>query len=98
MSRFAVIDIPDYTPDEKKVIFKRFSLPKVLKRLGMEESEITVKDEAVDVIVERFAGETGVRDLEQAAEHLCANALFRIETTGVDHVTYDREAAEELLG
>ena len=98
MSRFAVIDIPDYTPEEKKVIFKRFSLPKVLKRLGMEESEITVRDEAVDAIVERFAGETGVRDLEQAAEHLCANALFRIETTGVTHVTYDREAAEELLG
>ena len=27
MSRFAVIDIPDYTAEEKKVIFSRFSLP-----------------------------------------------------------------------
>ena len=31
MSRFAVIDIPDYTAEEKKVIFSRFSLPKVLR-------------------------------------------------------------------
>ena len=29
MSRFAVIDIPDYTPEEKKIIFSRFALPKV---------------------------------------------------------------------
>ena len=28
MSRFAVIDIPDYTPEEKKVIFSKFALPK----------------------------------------------------------------------
>ncbi len=31
MSRFAVIDIPDYTPEEKKVIFFQFALPKVFK-------------------------------------------------------------------
>ena len=36
MSRFAVIDIPDYTPEEKKIIFSRFALPKVLKRMGIE--------------------------------------------------------------
>ena len=29
MSRFAVIDIPDYTKEEKKIIFTKFSLPKV---------------------------------------------------------------------
>ena len=31
MSRFAVIDIPDYTPEEKKIIFSKFALPKVLE-------------------------------------------------------------------
>ena len=28
MSRFAVIDIPDYTAEEKKIISPRFALPK----------------------------------------------------------------------
>ena len=32
MSRFAVIEIPDYTPEEKKVIFSQYALPKVLKK------------------------------------------------------------------
>ena len=35
MSRFAVIDIPDYTKEEKKIIFSRFALPKVLKRMSV---------------------------------------------------------------
>ena len=39
MSRFAVIEIPDYTPEEKKIIFSRYALPKVLKRIGMKEKE-----------------------------------------------------------
>ena len=37
MSRFAVIDIPDYTAEEKKVIFSKFALRKVFDRMGMKE-------------------------------------------------------------
>ena len=37
MSRFAVIDIPDYTKEEKKIIFSRFALPKVLKRMSLKK-------------------------------------------------------------
>ena len=38
MSRFAVIDIPDYTKEEKKIIFSRFALPKVLKRMSPKKN------------------------------------------------------------
>ncbi len=97
MSRFCVIDIPDYSDEEKKKIFTDFSMPKILKRMGMRKEEITVTDEALDVIIDTFRGETGVRDLEQAAEHLCANALFQIETKGITSVVFDAEATKQLL-
>ena len=42
MSRFAVIDIPDYTDEEKKVIFQRFALRKVFERMGMKEEELSL--------------------------------------------------------
>ena len=51
MSRFAVIDIPDYTPEEKKAIFSKFALPKVLKRIGLHEGECIMTDEALDTAV-----------------------------------------------
>lgn len=97
MTRFAVIDIPDYTHEEKKAIFSRFSLPKVLSRMHLQPQECVVLPEAVDVIIERYADQPGCRDLEQAAEHLAANALYRIETTHVPSVTFTAQMTAELL-
>jgi ATP-dependent Lon protease len=98
MSRFAVIDIPDYTPEEKKVIFRKFSLPKILKRMSMREEECCITPEAVDVIIEKYADTTGIRDLEQAAEHIAANTLYQIEVHHVKQVVFDAERVLELLG
>ena len=97
MSRFAVIDIPDYTAEEKKVIFSRFSLPKVLKRMHMEDSECIITERALDAIIQRYSSTSGIRDLEQAAEHIAANALYQIEVNHVEKVEYTREMVEELL-
>ena len=76
MSRFAVIDIPDYTPEEKKIIFSRFALPKILKRMSLRQDECTVTDEGLDVIIELYSNTSGIRDLEQAAEHIAAIVLI----------------------
>lgn len=97
MSRFAVIELPDYTPEEKKIIFSKFALPKVLKRMGLKENECVVLEDALDAVVERFADTTGIRDLEQAAEHIAANALYQIEVNHVTEVVFDAEAVRELL-
>ena len=64
MSRFAVIDIPDYTPEEKKAIFSKFALPKVLKRIGLREGECIMTDDALDAVIDIFSDTTGIRDLE----------------------------------
>ena len=97
MSRFAVIDIPDYTPEEKKIIFSRFALPKILKRIGLKENECVVTADGLDRIVAQYADTTGIRDLEQAAEHLAANALYRIEVDGVKQVVFDADEVQKLF-
>ena len=97
MSRFAVIDIPDYTPEEKKIIFSQFALPKVLNRMSLKEEECVVTDEALDAVIKKYENTTGIRDLEQAAEHLAAHALYRIEVDHVSNVEYTAEMVEELL-
>ena len=97
MTRFAVIDIPDYTKEEKKTIFLQFSLPKILRRLEMQPTECVVTEEAAEAIVDYFKDQPGIRDLEQAAERLAANALYQIETQGVTKVTFDAETSLGLL-
>ena len=96
MSRFAVIDIPDYTSEEKKIIFSRFALPRVLKRMSLKPEECVVMEDALDVIVDRYKETSGIRDLEQVAEHIAANALYQIEVDKVSGVVFDREAVLRL--
>ena len=97
MSRFAVIDIPDYTKEEKKIIFSRFALPKVLKRMSLKKEECIVTEEGLEVVMDIFAHTSGIRDLEQAAEHIAANALYQIEVNHVASVSFDGTMVRELL-
>ena len=97
MSRFAVIDIPDYTSEEKKIIFSKFALPKVLKRMSLKENECIMTDEALDEVIEIYKNTSGIRDLEQAAEHIAANALYQIEVNDVDSVEFNAKMIRELL-
>ena len=97
LSRFAVIDIPDYTRDEKETIFSQFSLPKVLKRIGLHKEECVVLDDGLDAVLDIFKDTTGIRDLEQAAEHLAAHALYEIEVNHVTSVTYNADMVHELF-
>jgi len=97
MSRFAVIEIPDYTPEEKKIIFSKFALPKVLKRMGLHEHECVVPDDALDVVIAQFDGTSGIRALEQAAEHIAANALYQLEVNHLTEVVFTPEMVENLL-
>ena len=95
MSRFAVIDIPDYTSEEKKIIFSKFALPKVLKRMSLKENECIMTDEALDEVIEIYKNTSGIRDLEQAAEHIAANALYQIEVNDVNSVEFNAKMIRE---
>lgn len=92
-----MIDIPDYTHDEKKIIFKKYSLPKVLRKMEMDKDECVIRDSAVDAIIDLYSDMPGVRDLEQAAEHLAANALFQIETKHLAGVTFNADDVRSIL-
>jgi ATP-dependent Lon protease len=98
MSRFAVIDIPDYTPEEKKVIFSKFALPKVLKRMSLRDDECIISADALEAVIKKYENTSGIRDLEQAAEHLAAHALYKIEVEHVSKVEYTPEMVNNLLG
>ena len=97
ITRFAVIDIPDYTPEEKKIIFRDYSLPKVLRRMGMRPEECRVTPDGVDAIIDLYRERPGCRDLEQSAEHLAGHALYEIETRGITEVEFNAQRVRALL-
>ena len=63
--------------------------------MSLKEEECIVTDDALDAIIEKYA-DTTVSGLEQAAEHIAANALYQIEVEHKGAVTYTREMVNEL--
>ena len=57
-----------------------------------------VTEDALDAVIEKYADTTGIRDLEQAAEHMAANALYQIEVDNVAAVVFDGDMVRALLG
>ena len=82
---------------KSKVIFSRFALKKVLKRMGLNEDECIVTEDGLDALVDLFKDTSGIRNLEQAAEHIAANALYQIEVDHVKKVEFDGEMIRKLL-
>ena len=72
-------------------------LPKVLKRMSLKENECIMTDEALDEVIEIYKNTSGIRDLEQAAEHIAANALYQIEVNDVNSVEFNAKMIRELL-
>ncbi len=66
--RMEIIEIPGYTRTEKLSIAKRHLLPKQLKEHGMTAEQILVTDEALELIVERYTREAGVRTFERTVD------------------------------
>ena len=65
--------------------------------MSLKEQECIITDEALNTIVDLYSGTSGIRDLEQAAEHIAANALYQIEVDHLEQVTFTGEMVRELL-
>ena len=64
----------------------------------MKEDECVLTEDGLDAVIELHKNTSGIRDLEQAAEHIAANALYQIEVDKVKKVVFDAEKVYKLLG
>lgn len=63
--RLEIIHFPGYTQEEKFNILKNFLVDKQLKAHGLPEKNVKITDEALNLIVQRYTREAGVRELER---------------------------------
>ncbi len=63
--RMEIIEVSGYTIEEKVQIAKKHLLPKQKKEHGLEKSDFTMSDAAIQKVVEGYTRESGVRKLEQ---------------------------------
>ena len=66
--------------------------------MSLREEECVITPQALDAIIEKYKDTTGIRDLEQAAEHVAAHALYQIEVNHLDRFVYGKEQVIDVLG
>ncbi len=65
LDRMELIDISGYILEEKVEIARRHLLPKQLENHGLEKDEINIPQKTMNVIVENYTRESGVRELDK---------------------------------
>lgn len=97
--RFLVINIPAYTPAEKKVIFNDYVFPIAMEKSNIIEAQMGVDEEAVDLLVSEYAVEPGARDLEQYAERFVGDYCRHADDDQLRAKrTYTVEDVKEMFG
>ena len=76
--RMEIIEIPGYTRSEKLAIAKRHLLPKQLAEHGMTTEQLLVTDEALEVLIEKYTREAGVRSLERQIAAIVRGVVIKV--------------------
>jgi ATP-dependent Lon protease len=63
--RMEFISINSYTPNEKFHIATKYLIPQEIKKHGLNKSEINITKTTVELIIEKFTREAGVRNLRR---------------------------------
>jgi ATP-dependent Lon protease len=85
--RMEVIRIPGYTHEEKLQIAKRFLVPRQVDENGLKRSKISFHKAALDVIINSYTNESGVRNLERMIGNVCRKHARRLVGGDTDEQT-----------
>jgi ATP-dependent Lon protease len=97
--RMEIIELSGYTHEEKREIAKRYLVPRQMERNGVGRSRIEVTPEALDVIIDGYTREAGVRGLERQIGSVCRKVAREFaEGTRKSKRVVRAKTVGELLG
>ncbi len=101
LDRMEIIDVSGYITEEKIEISKRHLIPRELENTGLDTPNLkpSFNKAAIEMIIERYTRESGVRQLEkQINKALRKIAYNRQMDTGKDYKKITPSELEDLLG
>jgi ATP-dependent Lon protease len=98
VDRLEILWIPGYTSQEKQKIATRYIIPRQLKEAGLEKQKINFTPAAIELIVERYTREAGVRNLEREIGAVCRKVAREYAEKKKVVKTLDPDRITKLLG
>jgi ATP-dependent Lon protease len=76
--RMEILEIPGYTRREKLAIARRHLIPKQLEEHGITKEQLDITDPAVDLVIDTYTREAGVRTLERQIASIIRGVAVKI--------------------
>ena len=97
--RMEIIELSGYTEEQKLQIAKRYLVPRQIDRNGLKPGQIEISDKALEVVIEGYTREAGVRGLERQIGSLCRKVAREVaEGTRTRKRSVGPRVVPELLG
>ncbi|MEJ2244632.1 MAG: endopeptidase La [Acidobacteriota bacterium] len=98
LDRMEIIRLSGYIAEEKLEIAKRYLIPKAIKSNGLKENQIKIRKDALRLIIEDYAREAGVRNLENLIKKISRKAVMQIVQGASKNITVQKKEIESYLG
>ncbi|MBX2874098.1 MAG: endopeptidase La [Saprospiraceae bacterium] len=98
LDRMEIIQLSGYILEEKVQIARRYLVPKQLKEHGFEEDEIKFTEDALRIIVDKYAREAGVRNLEKQIRKIIRKSTLKLAEEEEMNFEVQADDIQELLG
>ncbi len=96
--RMEFIFLSSYTPQEKYEIAKRYLIPQELKKHALKKSEFSITKAALEMVIENYTREAGVRNLRRRIADMIRKAVKMILTDpSINKVTVTVKNIQEFL-
>lgn len=95
--RMEVIELNSYTALEKFYIAKKHLVKKEMIKHSLTSKEFKISDDAINILIENYTREAGVRTLEKRIATLCRKATVSLESGAKSFKVTDKNI-EEYLG
>jgi len=99
LDRMEVIRFDGYTTEEKTAIARGYLWPRQRERQGLREDEVSISDEALELVVTEYTREAGVRQLERELGTMLRKTATKIASDEVEPpVEVDADVVRDALG
>lgn len=82
LDRMELIEVSGYITEEKIEIARKHLVPKELEANGMKKTDIKIPRETLEVIIESYTRESGVRELEKKISKILRKSARQYATDG----------------
>ena len=96
--RMEIIEVTGYLMEEKRKIAKRHLIPKQLENHGITAGHVTIPDEIIDLIIEKYTRESGVRSLDMTIAKIMRHEARKVAMNKKFTITLDENKVKEYLG